>query len=70
MDADMWWSATPEDVALQIAARCSCPLLWDGFGGVSQVGQWRSLPFFPPTRGLFCAPYHFLRDLELYNLGA
>ncbi|PHJ19460.1 rna cap guanine-n2 methyltransferase, partial [Cystoisospora suis] len=34
MDADMWWSATPEDVAVQIAARCSCPLLWDGFGGI------------------------------------
>ncbi|PFH34839.1 hypothetical protein BESB_068720 [Besnoitia besnoiti] len=34
LDADMWWSVTPEAMALQMASCCACPLLWDAFGGV------------------------------------
>ncbi|KEP65403.1 UNVERIFIED_CONTAM: RNA cap guanine-N2 methyltransferase [Hammondia hammondi] len=34
LDEDMWWSVSYEDMALQMASCCSCPLLWDAFGGV------------------------------------
>ncbi|RQX69841.1 RNA cap guanine-N2 methyltransferase [Toxoplasma gondii CAST] len=35
LDEDMLWSVSYEDMALQMASCCSCPLLWDAFGGVA-----------------------------------
>ncbi|OEH74882.1 hypothetical protein cyc_08091 [Cyclospora cayetanensis] len=33
LDDDMWWSVTPEQLAMHTAERCSCDLLLDGFAG-------------------------------------
>lgn len=36
LDEEMWWSVTPEQLALHTAERCRCDLILDGFAGVRE----------------------------------